>query len=188
MTPVRRIVVIVGVGLAVVLLAAFVLRPRGDARTEGGVVEMDQPLPDLTSFETVSGDRLPADAFDGEVTVINAWATWCDPCLREQPALLATQERYAGQDVEFVGINYGDDRDLARRWISEKAVDYPSIYDPDGRTAALLDYPFVPNTYLVDAGGTIRYAIFGETDEDELSGLIDDVLTQNAGSDAATAT
>ena len=127
---------IVVAALVVSLLAAFVFRPRGgDPRIEGGVVEMDQPIPDLTAIDTVSGDPLPPDAFEGSATVINVWANWCAPCRQEQPALVATQARYADQDVRFVGINYNDDLELARRWVDDFEVTYPSIYDPQGRTA-----------------------------------------------------
>lgn len=182
----RKVAVIVVAALVVSLLAAFVFRPRGgDPRLEGGVVEMDQPIPDLTTVDTVSGDPLPPDAFEGSATVINVWANWCEPCRQEQPALLATQARYADQDVRFVGINYNDDLELARRWVDDFDVTYPSLYDPQGRTAALLDYPFLPDTYVVDAAGTIRYAIYGETDADELSGLIDDVLAGNAAASSS---
>jgi hypothetical protein len=55
-------------------------------------------------------------------------------------------------------------------------VPYPSVFDPQGRTAATLSFPFLPDTYLVDAGGTMRYAIYGETSAEELSGLIDELL------------
>ncbi len=57
-------------------------------------------------------------------------------------------------------------------------MSYPSLFDPDGRTAVTLDYPFVPDTFLVDAAGTTRYAIYGETSAEELSRLIDDLLRE----------
>ena len=144
---------------------------------------METPLPDLSAIETVSGEALPQDAFGGAATVINVWANWCDPCLREQPALVRVQADYADRGVAFLGINYNDDRLLARQWIDDHDVSYPSLYDPSGRAAALLGFPFLPDTYVVDSGGTIRYGIYGETDEAELSGLIDDVL---AGGESAT--
>jgi hypothetical protein len=49
-------------------------------------------------------------------------------------------------------------------------------FDPSGRTAAELGYPALPDTYVVDGEGTIRWVVYGETDERELAGLIDDVL------------
>ena len=80
----RKVAIIVGAALVVSLLAAFVFRPRGgDPRLEGGVVEMEQPMPDLTAIDTVSGDPLPADALEGSATVINVWANWCAPCRQE---------------------------------------------------------------------------------------------------------
>ncbi|MDQ3210564.1 MAG: TlpA family protein disulfide reductase [Actinomycetota bacterium] len=115
----------------------------------------------------------------GSVLVVNVWATWCDPCRREQPALQSVYERYEGRRVEFLGINYRDNRDGAVAWIEDFGVTYPSLFDPDGRTAALLSFPFVPDTYIVDASGTIRHTIFGETSEEELSRLIEKVLPRS---------
>ncbi len=84
--------------------------------------------------------------------------------------------RYEGEGVRFLGINHQDDRDAARGWIREFEVPYPSLFDPSGGFAADLGFPALPDTYVVDRQGTIRWVVFGETDERELSGLIDDVL------------
>jgi DsbE subfamily thiol:disulfide oxidoreductase len=142
-----------------------------------GVASLDKPLPTL-SGETVDGGRLDAATYaDGNVLVINVWADWCAPCRREQPQLVRLAERYRGHGVRFLGINYQDDRDAARAWVREFGVSYPSLFDPSGRSAADLGFPALPDTYIVDAGGTIRWVVYGETDERELAGLIDDVLT-----------
>jgi cytochrome c biogenesis protein CcmG/thiol:disulfide interchange protein DsbE len=90
--------------------------------------------------------------------------------------MLGELSRRYGDDVRFVGINYQDDRDAARGWVREYGVTYPSLYDRRGRTAVDLGYPFIPDTYVVDRDGVIRWAVFGATDEGELSRLIDDVL------------
>jgi DsbE subfamily thiol:disulfide oxidoreductase len=149
----------------------------GDPRVDGGVAEVEEPLPTLNEVDTtVTGGALSSEALEGDVTVINVWATWCVPCKAEQPALQTLHERYEDRGVEFVGINYNDTLEKARRWIEDFAVTYPSLYDPDGRTAASLGFPFVPDTYVVDGSGTIRYVVFGETTEAELSGLIDGLL------------
>jgi DsbE subfamily thiol:disulfide oxidoreductase len=108
--------------------------------------------------------------------VINVWADWCAPCRREQPQLVELAARYREDGVRFLGINYQDDRDAARAWVREFEVPYPSLFDPAGRSAADLGFPALPDTYVVDPGGTIRWVVYGETDEQELAGLIDDVL------------
>lgn len=141
-----------------------------------GVASQDEPLPGLTG-EGLDGERLDARTYaDGDVLVINVWADWCAPCRREQPQLVRLANRYQDEGVRFLGINYQDDRDAARAWVREFEVPYPSLFDPSGRSAADLGFPALPDTYVVDPGGTIRWVVYGETDEVELAGLIDEVL------------
>jgi thiol-disulfide isomerase/thioredoxin len=163
----------------VVAVAGYALRPTSDPRQEGGVAELDEPFPGLEG-EAVVGPPIDTGSMDWSVLVVNVWATWCEPCRREQPALLRVQEGYSGRGVEFVGVNYNDDRAAAERWIERFTVPYPSLYDPQGRTAASLGFPFLPDTYLVDADGTTRYAVYGETSAQELSGLIDELLAASS--------
>lgn len=156
-------------------LALLVGAGCGSADSISGVVKVDEPLPRLTG-KTLDGDRLNASVHaDGVVLVINVWADWCDPCRKEQPQLVRLADRYR-DEVRFLGINYQDDRDAARAWVEEFGVPYPSLYDPSGRTAVDLGYPFLPDTYVVDREGRIRWVVFGVSDEQELQGLIDDVL------------
>ena len=141
-----------------------------------GVAEMDRPLPRLVG-ETLDGTQLDAAAHaEGGVLVINVWASDCAPCRTEQPELVDLASRYAADGVRFLGINYDDDLDAANAWVGEFDVPYPSLFDPSGRTAAQLGYPALPDTYVVDEGGTIRWVVFGATDGPQLAGLIDDVL------------
>jgi thiol-disulfide isomerase/thioredoxin len=167
--------------LRLLVLPVFATVLAATACTSGddsifGVAEMDRPLPRLVG-ETLDGARLDAAAHaGGEVLVINVWASDCAPCRTEQPELVELADRYADDGVRFLGINYDDDLDAARAWVVEFDVPYPSLFDPSGRTAAQLAYPALPDTYVVDRQGTIRWAVFGATDGPQLAGLIDDVL------------
>ena len=156
-------------------LAAFALRPMTDPREEGGVATLDEPFPGLEG-EAVVGPPIDTGSMEWSVLVVNVWATWCGPCRREQPALLQVQAEYEDRGVAFVGVDYNDDRAKAERWIEDFGVPYQSLFDPDGRTASTLGFPFLPDTYLVDASGTMRYVVYGETGAEELSGLIDVLL------------
>ena len=162
--------------LIVPCLALLVGTACGGGDSVTGVVKVDEPLPRLAG-ETLEGDRLDASTHaDGSVLVINVWADWCGPCRREQPQLVRLADRYQDDGVRFLGINYQDDRDAARAWVRDFGVPYPSLFDPPGRSAADLGFPALPDTYVVDTGGTIRWVVYGETDERELGGLIEDVL------------
>jgi DsbE subfamily thiol:disulfide oxidoreductase len=160
------------------LLLFLVLAPASCEGSDSvlGVARVDQPLPRLAG-ETIDGERLDAASYaDGSVLVINVWADWCAPCRREQPQLVSLAERYEDEGVRFLGINYQDDRDAARAWVREFEVPYPSLFDPSGRSATTLGFPALPDTYVVDRGGTIRWVVYGETDERELARMIEDVL------------
>jgi DsbE subfamily thiol:disulfide oxidoreductase len=164
--------------MVLALLLAFLVVPASctDDDSPFGVAEVDRPLPRLAG-ETLDGERIDAAAYaDGAVLVINVWATNCRPCREEQPALLRLQARYADEGVRFLGINYFDDRDAARAWVREFDVPYPSLFDPSGRSASDLGFPGLPDTYVVDRGGRIRWLVYGATEERELAGLIEDVL------------
>ena len=155
-------------------LAVLISCSKGDSVF--GVAQVDQPLPEL-SGETVDGGHLAAAPYaDGDVLVINIWADWCAPCRREQPVLVQLADRYRDDGVRFLGINYQDDRDAARAWIREFEVPYPSLFDPSGRSATTLGFPALPDTYVVDREGMIRWVVYGETDEQELARMIEDVL------------
>lgn len=171
---------LVGVA-AMAAVAAFALRRSSDPREEGGVAPIEEPMPRLRG-ESVVGPPVDTAEMRWSVLVLNVWATWCAPCRREQPALQRVQAEFDRFGVEFLGINYRDDRAAAERWIEDFGVTYSSLSDPEGRTAALLGFPFLPDTYLVDEGGTMRYAIYGETSAEELSGLIDELLVEEPAS------
>ena len=158
------------------LLATSIVLATACSTDGSSTARKDQPLPRLTG-ETLTGETIDAHAYaDGSVLVINVWADWCDPCRREQPDLVRLAERFEDRGVRFLGINYQDDRDAARAWVEEYGVPYPSLFDPSGRTAVDLGFPALPDTYVVDRAGTVRWIVFGETDEEELGELIEDAL------------
>jgi cytochrome c biogenesis protein CcmG/thiol:disulfide interchange protein DsbE len=168
--------------LPFVMLAVVALLSASCARgaalgAETGVTEVDRPLPPLAG-ETVQGGTVRAADFRGEVLVVNVWATWCGPCRREQPALQRLGERFGDRGVAFLGLNYNDDPAAARAWVDEFGVTYPSISDPSGSFADDLGFVGLPDTYVVGRSGTIRFAVFGETSEQELAELIERVLAQ----------
>jgi peroxiredoxin len=149
------------------------------------VRSVEEPLPTL-SGEGVDGATVSSQSFAGKVLVVNAWATWCQPCHQEQPDLVQVADRFAKRGVVFMGINHQDDKAKAADWIRSYRVPYPSIYDPAGKMAAALTYVGLPDTYVVDRTGTIRYIVNGPTNVAQLGALIDDVLTLPRGSGSPT--
>jgi cytochrome c biogenesis protein CcmG/thiol:disulfide interchange protein DsbE len=173
--------------LLVIALLAACTRTGADS-TATPVRTVSEPLPSL-SGEDLGGTQISTDQFRGKVLVVNAWATWCTPCEQEQPALVRVAHRYAADGVRFLGIDHMDQDAKAADWVKRYDVPYPSIADPSGKFAASLDYFGLPDTYVVDPAGVIRYAIGpGATSEAQLSGLLDQVLAAQTSASSATAT
>jgi len=141
-----------------------------------GVVAEDEPLPAIEA-PTLDGPRASTADLRGAPAVVNVWATWCAPCQAELPALVDVATAYEGR-VGFLGVNYGDNAAQARTWEDDYGIPYPSIDDPSGTFADDLEFPYLPHTLVVDAGGTIRYRVYGETTSEELSGLLDGLLDE----------
>src|SRR5262249_23602838 len=101
---------------------------------------------------------LPAD-MKGQVWLLNVWASWCVSCREEHPVLVALSET---NELPLLGLNYKDKNDEALRWLAQFGNPYRlSVVDADGRIG--IDYGVygVPETYLIDGEGVIRYKQIG---------------------------
>lgn len=140
-----------------------------------GAKSVSLPAPALAGGTVQGGDAALAD-LRGSVIVVNFWATWCAPCRREQPELVQLANDYHDRGVEFLGVSERDDTAKARAWVKEFHVPYPSIIDEPGAWADDFAFFGLPDTYVIDRSGTIRWTVFGQTDAAQLKQLIDRVL------------
>ena len=158
---------IVGVFLALLALlgVGLTLNPREVPSPLVGKPAPAFQLPRLGSAEHFS----PAD-MRGKVWLLNVWASWCVTCRDEHPVLVdfARTKR-----APLVGLNYKDQRDDALKWLSRFGDPYQfSVVDADGRIG--IDYGVygVPETYLIDRAGVIRFKQIGPVTQELLKGKI----------------
>jgi len=114
----------------------------------------------------------------GRVWVLNVWASWCAPCLVEHPQIT----RLAAAAVPVVGLNYKDAREDALPWLTSNGNPFvASVYDGAGRIA--LDYGVygVPETYVIDRKGVIRYKRIGPVTPEILKEKIEPLLKELNG-------
>jgi len=133
------------------------------------------------SGQTLDGSALTVD-FKASKSVLVFWAAWCGPCRKEQPGLNALAARYAGQGITFYGVDMLDhDRALARAFVAEFKVPYPSLYDDAGSLTAAYEVDSPPSFVLVDQKGVVVGRYPGEASQAQLAALIDQKLATSSG-------
>jgi peroxiredoxin len=135
-----------------------------------------RPAPEFSYPGLTAGETISSSAFEGKVLVVNFWASWCGPCRVEAPALEAIRQRYRERGVEFLGVNFKDDRYAGQAFEDEFALSYPSAYDPSGSLAHKFGVLALPSTFVISADGWIEYHFTGIVTERLLRDAVDDVL------------
>jgi cytochrome c biogenesis protein CcmG/thiol:disulfide interchange protein DsbE len=147
------ILIFVGVGIG---LAVGLTRDPGTLPS----ALLDQPVPRfaLPPIEGLPGEGLTSADLEGEVSLVNVFASWCVPCRAEHPLLLGLSER----GVVINGINYKDPPGQAAGWIAELGNPFARIgADRDGRVAIDWGVYGVPETFVIDRAGRIRHKHVG---------------------------
>ncbi|MFD7156750.1 TlpA family protein disulfide reductase [Kribbella sp. NPDC059898] len=133
--------------------------------------------PELTG-KTLDGKTWTLSDHRGQVVVLNVWGSWCPPCRKEAPDLVAAAKEL-GPSVQFVGLNTRDlDPAQAKKFVQEFGVPYPNVYDPDGR--ALLRFrgqispAAIPTTLVIDKTGKVAGRVVGEVTKQTLLGMVKD--------------
>lgn len=105
----------------------------------------------------------------GQVWLMNVWASWCAACKVEHPLLLDM----ASQGAQLVGLNYKDTQDQAKAWLLSYDNPYQSvIVDADGRVGIDFGVYGVPETFLIDKSGRIRYKHIGPLEKKDSDYLV----------------
>jgi cytochrome c biogenesis protein CcmG, thiol:disulfide interchange protein DsbE len=123
------------------------------------------PIPDLNvpGFAT-------ADLENGKVSVVNVWASWCVPCRVEHPLLTELAKR---PDITLYGLNYKDEPENAKRFLGTLGQPFAAVgADRAGRTSVDFGVYGVPETFVIDGEGTIRYKHIGPLTPEAITGAL----------------
>ena len=112
------------------------------------------PAPSFTT-RRIDGGSFALASMRGKPVVINFWASWCGPCKAEAAALEQQWQRYRGQGVVFLGIDYTDPTGDARRFLARHGVTSPTLLDGSGAIGDRYGITGVPETYFIDRKGRI---------------------------------
>lgn len=123
---------------------------------------MGKPLPDLALSSFTGDDTFSATGSKHTVQIVNIFASWCMPCIAELPELAPMRQI---EGVSLVGIAWHDAPEALRAWVKKHNAPYDKIYrDMDNQTGVKLGIRGVPETFIVDHEGIVRYHHVGPVD------------------------
>ena len=128
--------------------------------------------------QTLDGKSWNLSDHAGKVVVLNVWGSWCPPCRKEAPDLVAASKQL-GPSVQFVGLNTRDlSKVPAQKFVQEFGVGYPSIYDPSGKQLLAfrgqISPQSIPSTLVIDKQGKVASRVLGEVTTQTLVGMVQD--------------
>jgi cytochrome c biogenesis protein CcmG/thiol:disulfide interchange protein DsbE len=134
------------------------------------------PAPEFTLPYLEQEGRLALADLEGQIVVLNFWASWCTVCKEEHPDLMAAAYRYQGAGVRFLGVVFQDQPANAVDFLDEMGRGYDNLEDP--RSATAIDYGVfgVPETFFIDRQGTVVAKVIGRVDIDLLQRALDAIL------------
>ena len=142
---------------------------EGDSGIEaqpGVPLKAGNKAPDFTA-ELIDGSSLALSDLKGKPVIINFWATWCGPCVREMPAFERLKEDF-GDEIGIIAVNCGDDADTVKDFVDENGYTFPVALDENYEVAMLYPSNSIPYTVVLDANGKITHVSTGAYDADTM--------------------
>ena len=131
--------------------------------TPGG--QAPQPL----MLHDLQGKQWDLSSMKGQVVLLNFWATWCEPCKAEMPAMNRLHKKFARQGFQVVGVNFGEGRARIEQFLRSTPVDFPILRDDDSAVSKAWRVRVLPVSFLIDRNGMLRHQLTGEADWDHPS-------------------
>ncbi len=147
--------------LLIALVAAFSLVVVDTMRVR--IVEAGDTAPNFT-IKTDSGKTISVKDFGGKVLVLNFWATWCEPCARETPSLVALSRKLGPQGLVVLGVSIDTDEKAYKAFIQRFGVRFETHRDPAGDISGDYGTFKIPETYIITRDGKVVKKVIADKD------------------------
>jgi peroxiredoxin len=128
------------------------------------------------ALQTLDGGTLDLAAYRGRPVLVNFWATWCAPCVREFPLLRRTLDQRRAQGLVVVGVLVNDSAGNARKFVRQHGGIWPVGIDQGAKAAAAFKAIGLPETVFVRKDGTLATRVLGELTQDRLDAQLAPIL------------
>ena len=152
-----QLILLFGAALGVAGLAAWPL-----AAAELKPWSARQPA--AFELKDLSGARHRLADYRGRVVLVNFWATWCEPCRDEMPAIEKLKERFAGRPFAVLAVNVDEPEARVRKFLSSMPLSFTVLLDHERKLARSWNVRILPASYVLAPDGTVRFSAQGELD------------------------
>ena len=124
---------------------------------------------------TLTGETIKLSELRGKTVVINVFASWCGPCQLEAPHLAQVYNDLGGDDIEFIGLNFEENRSEVAAFQAEYDWVFPVVLNQDGALTDIYHPIGLPTSWFIDPQGVIQYVHIGPVTAEMLEQAIFDV-------------
>jgi thiol-disulfide isomerase/thioredoxin len=156
---------LIGVGAIVVVAVAavawFSLRQPAQTSTTPGIAQVGAPAPPIT-LPVVGGGTSDLSADRGKVVLVNFWATWCEPCKSEMPALQQLADELNDQPFRLYSVDLQEDAPDIQDFEQQYGLRLYAVIDEDGTATRAYGVRALPSTFLIDQRGVLHLQRLGQ--------------------------
>lgn len=154
------------IGLVALLTGAWAIYENVSTPESGrgNTIQVGANAPEFTAVNSI-GEQVRLSDYRGKAVMINFWASWCAPCVREMPLVHQIAQDYQNQ-VETLFVNVGESKGTIREFMDKQAFDFPVIIDVTGNISGMYRITGLPATMVIDQEGEFRHILLGELTED----------------------
>ncbi len=138
--------------------------------------------PGIAAFDLpdIKGQQHKLESFRGQVVLVNFWASWCHPCIKEMPALERLKQALDEQPFEILAVNVGEQEYRVWKFVKLVSLGLPVLLDTHKVTFDAWQASVLPTSFLLDKKGNIRYRVQGDTewDSETVVALIEALLNE----------
>jgi peroxiredoxin len=166
------------IGFAFMAMTSPKAPGNADSVSAGAPARVDYPAPEL-SLENLKGQTQSLADFREHVVLVNNWATWCPPCKAEMPVLAAYYNEHRSDGFTIIAIEAGDPAEVVSPFVQSYGLEFPVWLDPNGASLRAFGNGTLPNSYVIDRSGTVRYAWTGEINNAVLEQYVTPLIAGN---------
>ena len=168
---------------ALLLVTASVHADWQQPELSNNLTPLRAPIPSA-DFELLNMDeeKVKLSDYRGKVVLLNFWATWCPPCIREMPSMERLHQQVDADDFKVIAVNQMEDIDQVFAFTGQLDVDptFTIVFDTTSEVSQAYAVRGLPTTYLLDKKGNIRYRAVGgrEFNHPEVVNIINQLIEE----------